>query len=64
MVPERDFLIAKEHTASIKRRNFRLLFFAHSLCLVMSFCVERRVTGQPFVIFQIILTVDRSTHEF
>ena len=61
MFSERDFLIAKEHTASIKRRNFRLLFFAHSLCLAM-FCVERRVTGQPFVIFQIILTVYRSAH--
>jgi len=27
MVPEWNFLIAKEHTASVKRRNFHLLFF-------------------------------------
>jgi len=63
MVLERNYLIAKEHTASIKRRNFHLLFSTRSICLV-TFCVEGRGAGQPFVIFQIILAVDRRSHEF
>jgi hypothetical protein len=44
--------------------NITPFFFTCSVCLVILFCIKRRGAGQPFAVFQIILTVDNKAHEF
>jgi hypothetical protein len=54
----------KGHTAPINQRNLDLFFFTCSLSMCRRFGVDPREAGQPFVVFQIILTADKSAHEF
>jgi len=55
-----NFLLAKEHTASINWHDIHLFFFTRSLCPVLLFPIERTGAGKTFVVYQIILTVDNS----
>ena len=56
--------LPKDHTASINRHKFHMLFLTCLLCLVISFLRSASRRGSTFGFFQDNLTVENSAHEF